>query len=365
MMKVVVLTPPMYPVNHEFYNLLGKECELVVYQFGEHPQHHTHWTSEAIRKDKLTYQLKIYGKGAVSLKTQLNPTAFLDLRKEKADIVLSIAFWIPSLYASFLRKILGFKFIVLTDMIAATENKLSTPKRIIRKLISKRTNLFIADSNLTAEYLSSLYPNTKIALLLQTINVKKWREELNRLADKTSLRKELNLSQEKKIVLGVGNFIELKNWEAIFNKVKKIDNVLFVLIGGGFLGTSYKEYIERNKLDELVCLVSRKDGIELKKYYKVADVFVFPSLQDTFGFVVPEALVSGLPVVCSKFAGASCLIENGINGFVVNPNIDFTKEINEVLKNLSFYQQNAASSMEKLTLENRVSEFVQLFKEVL
>ena len=364
-MKVVVLHPPMYPVNHEFFNLLGQMCELVVYQFGEHPQHHTHWTSEAIRKDKLTYQLKIYGKGAVSLKTQLNPTAFLDLRKEKADIVLSIAFWIPSLYASFLRKILGFKFIVLTDMIAATENKLSTPKRIIRKLISKRTNLFIAASNLTAEYLSSLYPNTKIALSLQTINVKKWREELNRLADKTSLRKELNLSQEKKIVLGVGNFTSKKNWEALLKLLPTMDNILLVLIGYGNLEKEYLKLIKTNNIENKVSIVGKKENLELKKYYKAADVFIFPSLYDQFGFVVPEALASGLPVICTKYAGASCLIHDGYNGFVVNPNIDFTKEINEVLKNLSFYQQNAASSMEKLTLENKVSEFVQLFKEVL
>ena len=65
-MKVIVVHPPMYPVNHEFYNLLAQKIELIVYQIGEHPVHHTTWTSSIIRKDKVNYRLKIFGKGSVS-----------------------------------------------------------------------------------------------------------------------------------------------------------------------------------------------------------------------------------------------------------------------------------------------------------
>lgn len=56
---------------------------------------------------------------------------------------------------------------------------------------------------------------------------------------------------------------------------------------------------------------------QVKKYLEQADVFVFPSLGDSFGLAVLEALSYGLPVICSDHAGAADAIQDGINGFIV------------------------------------------------
>lgn len=47
-----------------------------------------------------------------------------------------------------------------------------------------------------------------------------------------------------------------------------------------------------------------------------ADVFVFPSLTDTFGVVILEAMACGVPVAAFPVTGPSYLVRNGINGFV-------------------------------------------------
>jgi glycosyltransferase involved in cell wall biosynthesis len=52
-----------------------------------------------------------------------------------------------------------------------------------------------------------------------------------------------------------------------------------------------------------VHFVGRREGRELARYYASADVFVFPSLTDTFGLVLLEALASGLPVAAFPVAG--------------------------------------------------------------
>jgi glycosyltransferase involved in cell wall biosynthesis len=49
--------------------------------------------------------------------------------------------------------------------------------------------------------------------------------------------------------------------------------------------------------------VGTKQGEELARFYAAADVFVFPSLTDTFGLVVLEALASGVPVAAFPVAG--------------------------------------------------------------
>ena len=58
---------------------------------------------------------------------------------------------------------------------------------------------------------------------------------------------------------------------------------------------------------------------ELATHYASADMFLFPSLTETFGNVVPEALASGLAVVAYDCAAASDLIEDRINGRKVAP----------------------------------------------
>tara|TARA_B110000902_G_C14259669_1_gene569315 strand:- start:781 stop:1884 length:1104 start_codon:yes stop_codon:yes gene_type:complete len=364
-MKVVILHPPMYPVNHEFYNILGEKCELIVYQFGEHPVHHTQWTDKEIREDNINYKLKVYGKGAVSLVTQINPSFIIELIKEKPSLVLSIAFWIPSFYASLLKKIIGFKFVILTNTISATENDLSYSKNIFRKLIAWNTDVFIAASQLTKEYLTELYPKNEIIQSVQTINVKKWNKEISQLPNKNLLREELNLPQYKKILLGVGNFTDKKNWISVLKQLDEIDNVLFVLIGYGVQKVKYFDLIKKLNIEDKVKIIGKKEGASLKQYYKASDIFIFPSKHDQFGFVVPEALATGLPVICTEFAGASSLIEDEENGFVVNPDLDFNDEINLIIKDLNRYKKNASSTMNLITLENRVYEFMQVFKKII
>jgi glycosyltransferase involved in cell wall biosynthesis len=56
----------------------------------------------------------------------------------------------------------------------------------------------------------------------------------------------------------------------------------------------------------------------LRHYYGVSDVFVLPSLEDGFAYVCTEALGCGLPVVTTDNTGASEVVNDGLNGFVVS-----------------------------------------------
>lgn len=53
-----------------------------------------------------------------------------------------------------------------------------------------------------------------------------------------------------------------------------------------------------------------------------SDCLVLPSRLESFGMVVLEALASGIPVIVSRYAGASAIIQDGVNGWVVEPNQD-------------------------------------------
>lgn len=63
----------------------------------------------------------------------------------------------------------------------------------------------------------------------------------------------------------------------------------------------------------------QRNGEDLARHYASADVFVFPSLTETFGNVTVEALASGLPVLAYDDAAAGQLVRTGVNGWLVPP----------------------------------------------
>jgi glycosyltransferase involved in cell wall biosynthesis len=59
-----------------------------------------------------------------------------------------------------------------------------------------------------------------------------------------------------------------------------------------------------------------RSGTELAEHYASADLFPFPSLTETFGNVVTEALASGLAVVAFDYAAARQYVHDGVNGLL-------------------------------------------------
>ncbi|WP_126443743.1 glycosyltransferase family 4 protein [Sulfuricystis multivorans] len=75
--------------------------------------------------------------------------------------------------------------------------------------------------------------------------------------------------------------------------------------------------LARRYPDVLFC--GMRTGEDLATHYASADLFLFPSLTETFGNVVAESLASGLPVVAFDHAAAGELIVEGVNGWLVKP----------------------------------------------
>jgi glycosyltransferase involved in cell wall biosynthesis len=156
-------------------------------------------------------------------------------------------------------------------------------------------------------------PADKVAVVHHGFDLEDWRQKAS---EGTGIRSELGI--EGKIVFGaVGRLFWVKNFDNLiraFSKVSAGREDLVLLIVGGGDQSGLKELIRCLGLEEKVMLTGPRTDIAA--VISSFDVFVHPSLAESFGMVFIEAFALGKPIVSTPVGVAAEIIENGVNGFL-------------------------------------------------
>lgn len=133
------------------------------------------------------------------------------------------------------------------------------------------------------------------------------------------LRESWGLADDQTAVLHVGRLAQEKN----LGLIKRCFDVLqdtyplrpmkLIIVGDG----PQRSILEHQLPDAIFCGTLR--GEDLARHYASGDLFLFPSLTETFGNVVLEAMASGLGVVAYDQAAATQHIRHGYNGVLAMP----------------------------------------------
>lgn len=169
--------------------------------------------------------------------------------------------------------------------------------------------------------------------------------ELNRFIavsslDKSELRKDLNLTTEQytKVISIVGEVTERKGQDLIIKALPKLatkfGSVKLLLAGPFETKDSYyhglQEEILRLGLQNHVSFLGRRSDIP--EIMRASDLVLVPSTVEPLGLVAMEAMATGTPVIASAVGGLKEIIEDGVTGRLVKPNIEcFTTAVDEVL----------------------------------
>ncbi|WP_343230705.1 glycosyltransferase [Salinicola acroporae] len=131
------------------------------------------------------------------------------------------------------------------------------------------------------------------------------------------LRRQWGAGPHQPVALYVGRLASEKNIDLLADTMSAMQRVnpalVQVLVGDG----PARKTIAR-RLPEAI-FTGFKTGESLARHYASADMFIFPSLSETFGNVVPEAMASGLAVVAFDHAAAGELITDNVDGRLVPP----------------------------------------------
>lgn len=133
-----------------------------------------------------------------------------------------------------------------------------------------------------------------------------------------------NNSEENGRILFVGNVCEAKGIMTILQALnimkKRFEKIKFVIAGDITEQNFYQKamrFIKDNGLDGFVDFLGHLDDNRLKEEYKKASVFVFPSQQDVAPLAVLQAMAAGKAIVASRVGGIPYMIDDGINGFLI------------------------------------------------
>ncbi len=225
--------------------------------------------------------------------------------------------------------------------------------RINRKVVAalkKVDSLVATTETVRAEYLKVGKFENKITIIPNGVDL----ERFNIGSFKEDLRRELNLPFDRKILLTVGRNHPKKGYNLIPEIARSLmkyrEDFLWVIIGRGTSHIkeqssygdckSFIKIIENIGIDnqddyDIINKVNNLPPLKLIKYYNASDVFVFPSLLESFGIVLIEAMAARLPVVTTNAPGCSDVVQDGHNGLGV-PSGDpeaMARAVAEILKN--------------------------------
>jgi len=137
---------------------------------------------------------------------------------------------------------------------------------------------------------------------------------------------ETGINKDEKIVLFLGRITMQKGPEYFLAAAKKVlevmDNVKFVMAGSGDLMHRAVELAAELGIGHKVLFTGFLRGEDVQKIYKMADLFVMPSVSEPFGIVPLEALEHDVPVIISKQSGVSEVLSHALK-------VDFW-DVNEI-----------------------------------
>lgn len=182
-------------------------------------------------------------------------------------------------------------------------------------------------------------------------------------------------------ILFVGRLEKRKGIDTLFKAipliVDKVPNARFIIVGKdtnlSMGGGSYKDYLLDN-LDKnyhnKVTLTGYVDNNELSEFYRQCDIFVAPSLYESFGLIYLEAMAWGKPVIGCRIGGIPEVIEDGVTGILVPPEdeVSLANAIIRIVKEdlIEDFGRNGRKRVENnFTINKMVKNTCKIYKDVI
>lgn len=192
----------------------------------------------------------------------------------------------------------------------------------------------------------------------------------NNLASKESLRANLNISQDKTVLISSGRLLPWKGFKELINIFSNLnnENIELYILGDGEQESELKKLISEKGLQEKVFLPGKVNRDIMFKYLQASDVFVLNTSFESFSFAIVEAMQVGLPILSTNVGNIPEVVEDGKHGFLVEPNneVQIKEKLCNLIDNPDLRQSlgnNAKEQSKLFSIENMINNLKHILNK--
>lgn len=363
-MRVLYLSNIPSPYRVDYFNELGKSCDLtVLFETNASAERDEEW-----KRYRFEHFRGIILKGRrVNADTAFCPSVIKYLKKGQYDVVVVTVLASPTALLA-VNTLQRRKIPYFYEGDGGFAGKTTGLKARIKHYIISNAYKCFSTSAEFDRYCITYGATPENILRYPFTSVKK--EELLHIPlakEERRKRKQAFGIAEECAVVSVGQFIPRKGFDLLLECSKELPEEVGVYIVGGQPTEEYLAICEKYDLRK-VHFMEFMPKERLMQFYRAMDIFVLFTREDIWGLVVNEAMASGLPVISTNRCIAALeLIEEGENGFLVET--DNTEQMKDALLRLVNSEElrekmsdRAIRRMEQYTIENMAAEHMKAFE---
>ncbi len=362
-MRLLFITNIPSPYRVDFFNELGKHCDLtVIFETGFSDERDSSWKSNRFE----SFRAVVLNGKKVATDRAFSPAVLKHLKKKGFDKIIVSNIASPTgILAVLYMRLLRISYWVEGDgaLSKTASNKL---KAFIKRFIISNAQGCFSTSKLHDEYYLDngaeqgrifRYPFTSVF-------EKEVLEKPLSFKEKAEIKNKLSIS-EKYAVLAVGQFIPRKGFDILVEAAKGFDDIGFYIVGG----TPPEEYINLANGRNNIHFLGFMQKEQLSDYYLAADLFVLPTREDIWGLVINEAMAKGLPIITTDKCGAGVELVNDSNGRLIPADSAEALEnaIRDILGSEDGLMQMSTASVERIrayTIEQMAIEHINVLNKM-
>ena len=369
-MKVLFLTNIPSPYRVDFFNEIGKYCDLtVVFEKRFSTERDNAWKNYSFTNFK-GYFLKGI---SIGTDTAISFGAIKFVKDKSFDIIICANVSSPTvLIAVRYMQRHKIKYWVEADGGSPKTGK-GFKERLKRKVISNAEGCFSTSKENDKYFLAYGAEENKIFRYpFTSLFDKDIFDDVSSDTEKNRLRNELGMT-EKFIVISVGRFSYLngygKGYDVLLKSAQNLPQDIGWYIVGGQPTDEFAKLTEDAGLKNIY-YIDFKNKEKLKQYYRAADVFVLMTVGEAWGLVINEAMACGLPIITTdKCIAGLELVENGKNGYIIPVGDDnrLTSCIQEIIfdgKKLIDIGTNSLRKIKSYTIEQMAKTHIDIFQNL-
>lgn len=186
-------------------------------------------------------------------------------------------------------------------------------KNTVRYGIDKSDMTTAVSESLRQDTLSLIEPQNEILTIYNFIDEEKYRP-----VDPGSLKNDMGIREDDKVIIHISNFRSVKRIGDIidsFKLMRKEVDAKLVLVGTGPEKLEMMEKARIEGLDKDIIFTGKRD--DLPELLAISDVMFLLSEKEAFGLVLLEGFACGVPAIATNIGGIPEVVEDGTNGFLV------------------------------------------------